>query len=239
MRNEDPKTRDWLLELVRAEDPLSNRVSPLTDAERETLLRRIRTLPFTRGAQRRWGIIVKPRPLIVAAVAVAAVIAGGVGVAFASGLLKDHAGVQAAHFVADSSSVTNVQTVASSSAGHANVVMGTQTGAAVASVTIGSFAGRFFSVAQALDGRDLEVQTGAGGSKGSVAWIAAAGLVSDRVAEVDLTSTSGAVMSVPVSSGAFAVEVNSAFDPEAIVAYDGDGNEVGREAIPAQQAPPQ
>jgi hypothetical protein len=95
----------------------------------------------------------------------------------------------------------------------------------------------FVPLTTLLAGRDIAVQTGSGGSAGSVDWIAAAGVVSQRVARVDIDGQDGAVQPVNLTSGTFAVELQPTFQPVKIVAYDKAGQEVARVPFPAEQAP--
>lgn len=227
---------DGLLELVRSADPLAGSVS-VTPDEGEAVLRQVLLAPRQSGAPRRRRWLMGRRRLLLVACATAAVAAGGVGAAFASGLFGDSGGVQAARIFASSSGVADVHTLSASPSGHANVVEGTMAGESVIAATIGNATTPFIPMTKLLAGRDLAVHTGSGGSAGSVGWVAAAGVVSARVARVDVEGQGGAVQSVNLTSGTFAVELDPAFQPAAIVAYDNAGHEVGRTIFPGEQPP--
>jgi len=229
-------TEDWITNLVRAEDPLAGVVLPQTSDESERLRQRVLGSP--RKTTSRHSIRTGPRKALVLVAVAALAIVAGVSVAFASGLLGGGNGERTAQLLGASAGVSDLRTLASSEGGHSNVVEGTEAGVAVATATVGGWATPFVPVSKLLDGRSLYLSTGAGGSPGSVDWVAVAGLVSDRVTRVELISDSGVVKPLDLTSGAFAVEVSPAFNPAAVVAYDRDGKEVGRAAIPEHEAPP-
>ena len=226
---------DTILRLVRSSDPLVS--SPVAPSDRaEDLLRQIVATERSElavGHRDRFG-----RKRLLVAIAVAIVVgAAGTGAAFATGLIGANGGIQAARIFASTTGVANVHTVAVSASGSASVAEGVKDGVPVAAATIGDSTLPFVPLTTLLAGRDIAVQTGSGGSAGSVDWIAAAGVVSQRVARVDIDGQDGAVQPVNLTSGTFAVELQPTFQPVKIVAYDKAGQEVARVPFPAEQAP--
>lgn len=226
---------DTLLRLVQSADPLNS--SPVAPSDGgENLLHQIvateRSGPAV-GHRDRFG---RKRVLVAIAAAVA-VSAAGTGAAFATGLIGANGGIQAARIFASTTGVANVHTVAASANGSASVVEGSKDGVPVAAATIGDSTTPFVPLTTLLAGKDIEVHTGAGGSAGSVDWIAAAGVVSQRVARVDVEGQGGAVQTLDLTSGTFAVELQPTFQPVAIVAYDKAGQELARVPFAPEQAP--
>jgi hypothetical protein len=239
-----------LFSLVRIADPVADSTPSRPD---EMLFQKIVSTPRQTGEHRRRRLSQHQRILLASGVIVAIL---GTSAALGSGLLGTDEGTRIVGVVASSSGVTDVHTLSRSSNGHASVVEainnsnslttangaaginGAKPGESVAAVTIGGSSTPFVPLDKLLTGRDISARTGAGGSAGSVDWLAASGVVSTRVAEVLIEGKAGVVQKVDLASGTFAIELDPSFHPTAIVAFDKAGNEIGRVPFLEAQAPP-
>jgi hypothetical protein len=134
-----------------------------------------------------------------------------------------------AALVASHSGVSDAVRLATSPQGRASVVAGTRRGEQVVAVSIGTASTPYQTRAKFLKGNDIVAFTSAGGSSdGSVDWAGVAGIVSQRVARVEVEYADGQRTDATLVRGAFAVEFDpSSQPPVGLVALDANGQEVG------------
>jgi hypothetical protein len=246
---------DELFQLVRAARPVDDSAFAPTSKEGEAMFERtisaVRRAGFPRKALR-----FQKRRLVLATAAVIAVIAGGVGGAFAGGLISVGSGKvadvanqaasgrlvveNAARAASTSQKVTDLDVVAASANGNAGVVEGVQNGAHVSVVTNGSGTGLFAPTSKMLSWADgLYVQMGAtGSSPDTVDELDISGIATAKTVTVNLIGGDGATKAVELNemsdgAKAFAIAINpAAFKPTFVAAYGENGNELARKAIP-------
>lgn len=244
-----------LFDLVRSADPIGT--SSFAQASEESSAMLERTITTARQ------IVLPPnkhrltgRRHLLLATTLIVVIAAGIGGALAGGLLSEGSAKvadiansatsgrlvnRAAEKAAASEKVTNLVVVAAAPSGNAGVVEGVQNGTHVSTVTIGSGTGLFVSTSKALDwAKGLYVETGESGpSPNKVGEFDMAGIATTETASVDLVGQDGTTRSLNLGemsegSKAFAVAIDpNDFKPSYVVAYDKEGRELVRKAIPA------
>lgn len=237
-----------LFGFVHSADPLAgSKLTSPTPRERTALLHRILARVEQESASKK-RVRVTSRRAVVLALGVL-VIVGGAGGAFASGVLGGSSEVTAVatgiqspaltqllNGAKVSDGVTNLGVVAAAPNGRAGVVEGVANGTAVVALTLADSSPGFVPIASLLNGGDLTLIAGSSGSSlDKVNEIEISGIVSGKVARVEVVSQSGDtkqldLQALPQNAKGFAVVLDATFHPQAVVAYDENGNELVRKA---------